>query len=97
MTRSSGIYSDAAQNFYLARIRPYVTDWLKQLRNLLHLTFFVSDPFIIAAWFGLFLFFWSGQRGTLLILIVPFAVINAVVVHDNRHAPPLIPIIILGR
>jgi hypothetical protein len=101
MTRSSHVYSEAAENFYIDRIRPYVTDSLKSFRDPLHLTFFVSDPFIIAAWFGLFLFFWPGQRAALLILIVPFAVIYAVAVYthifgDNRHAHPLIPIIIVG-
>ena len=101
MTRSSHIYSEAAQSFYIARIRPYVTDSLKQFRDPLRLTFFVSDPFIIAAWFGLFLFFWPGQRITLLVLIVPFAVIYVVAVYthifgDSRHAHPLIPIIIVG-
>jgi hypothetical protein len=101
MTRSSHIYSEAAQSFYIARIRPYVTDRLQPFRDPLHLTFFVSDPFIIAAWFGLLLFFWPGQRTTLVVLIVPFAVIYAVAVYthifgDNRHAHPLIPIIIVG-
>ena len=74
---------------------------LKPFRDPLHLTFFVSDPFIIAAWFGLFLFFWPRQRITLLVMAVPFAVIYAVAVYthifgDNRHAHPLIPIIIVG-
>jgi hypothetical protein len=101
MTRSSHIYSEAAENFYIARIRPYVTDALKPFRDPLHLTFFVSDPFIIAASFGLFLFFWPGQRIALLVMAVPFAVIYAVAVYthifgDNRHAHPLIPIIIVG-
>ena len=101
MTRSSHIYSDAAESFYIARICPYVTDSLKPFRDPLHLTFFVSDPFIIAAWFGLFLFFWPRQRITLLVMAVPFAVIYAVAVYthifgDNRHAHPLIPIIIVG-
>jgi hypothetical protein len=101
MTRSSHIYSDAAESFYIARIRPYVTDALKPFRDPLHLTFFVSDPFIIAAWFGLFLCFWPGQRTTLLVMTIPFAVIYAVAVYthifgDNRHAHPLIPIIIVG-
>jgi hypothetical protein len=101
MTRSLGIYSDAAENLYTARIRPYVMDSLKQFRDPLHLTFFVSDPSILIAWFGLFLFFWPGQRTTLLMMFVPFAVIYAVAVYthifgDNRHAHPLIPIIIVG-
>src|SRR6202158_4939590 len=101
MTRSRHMYSDAAESFYIARIRPYVTDALKQFRDPLHLTFFVSDPFIFAAWFGLFLCFWPGQRITLLVMAMPFAVIYAVAVYthifgDNRHAHPLIPIIIVG-
>jgi hypothetical protein len=101
MTRSSHAYSDAAENFYTARIRPYVTDSWKQLRDPLHLTFFVSDPLVLIAWFGLFLFFWAGQRITLLAVMVPFAVIYAVAVYthifgDNRHAHPLIPIIVVG-
>ncbi len=101
MTRSSHVFSDAAENLYTASIRPYITDSLKQFRDPLHLTFFVSDPLIITAWFGLFLFFWPRQRITLLVLIVPFAVIYAVVLYtnvsgDNRHAHPLIPIIIVG-
>jgi hypothetical protein len=101
MTRSSKVYSEAADNFYSSRIRPYVTDSLKSFRDPLHLTFFVSDPLIIAAWFGLFLMFWPGQRTALLIMLVPFAVIYAVAVYthifgDNRHAHPLIPIIIVG-
>ena len=61
----------------------------------------MSDPLILVAWFGLFLFFWPGQRAALLTLIVPFAVIYAVAVYthifgDNRHAHPLIPIVIVG-
>jgi hypothetical protein len=101
MTRSSHVYSDAAENFYISRIRPYVTDSLKSFRDPLHLTFFVSDPLILIAWFGLFLFFWPGQRTELLVMFAPFAVIYAVAVYthifgDNRHAHPLIPIIILG-
>jgi hypothetical protein len=101
MTRSSHVYSDAAENFYISRIRPYVTDALKPLRDPLHLTFFVSDPLILVAWFGLFLLFWPGQRTELLVLLVPFAVIYAVAVYthifgDNRHAHPLIPIVIVG-
>jgi hypothetical protein len=101
MTRSSHIYSDAAEDFYISRIRPYVTDSLKRFRDPLHLTFFVSDPFVVAAWLGLFLLFWSSQRTTLVILIIPFAVIYiaaayAHILGDNRHAHPLIPIIIVG-
>jgi hypothetical protein len=101
MTRSSHVYSDAAENFHIARIRPYVTDALKPLRDPLHLTFFVSDPLILVGWFGLFLFFWPGQRTELLVMFVPFAVIYAVAVYthifgDNRHAHPLIPIVIAG-
>jgi hypothetical protein len=101
MTRATDLYSDAAENFYIARIRPYVTDSLKSLRDPLHLTFFVSDPLILIAWFGLFLCFWPDRRMTLLVMAVPFAVIYAVAVYthifgDNRHAHPLIPIIIVG-
>jgi hypothetical protein len=101
MTRSTHIYSEAAENFYIARIRPYVTDSLKSFRDPLHLAFFLSDPLILVAWFGLFLLFWPGQRMTLLVIAVPFAVIYAVAVYshifgDNRHAHPLIPIIIVG-
>jgi hypothetical protein len=101
MTRSSSVYSDAAQDFYIARIRPYVTDALKPFRDPLHLTFFVSDPLIIAGWLGLFLFFWPAQRTALLVLLVPFAVIYTVAIYthifgDNRHAHPLIPVIIVG-
>ena len=95
------IYSDAAENFYAARIRPYVTDSLKSFRDPLHLTLFVTDPFILMAWFGLFLCFWPGQRTALLMMFVPFAAIYAVAVYtpisgDNRHAHPLIPIIVVG-
>jgi hypothetical protein len=101
MTRASKVYSEAANNFYSSRIRPYVTDSLKSFRDPLHLTFFVSDPLILIAWFGLFLFFWPAQRTSLLVMFVPFAVIYAVAVYthifgDNRHAHPLIPIIIVG-
>ena len=101
MTRSSRTFSEATENLYTARIRPYVTDSLKSFRDPLHLTLVVSDPLIIAAWFGLFLFFWPGQRTTLLVLAVPFAVIYAAAVFahifgDNRHAHPLIPIIVVG-
>jgi hypothetical protein len=101
MTRSSDMYSEAAENFYIARIRPYVTDSLKSFRDPLHLTFFVSDPLILIAWFGLLLFFWPEQRMTLLVVLVPFVVIYAVAVYthifgDNRHAHPLIPIIVVG-
>jgi hypothetical protein len=101
MTRSTGVYSEAAENFYSSRIRPYVTDSLKSFRDPLHLTFFVSDPLILIAWFGLFLMFWPVQRTALLIMLVPFAVIYGVAVYthifgDNRHAHPLIPIVIVG-
>ena len=101
MTRASHLYSDAAESFYIARIRPYVTDRLKSFRDPLHLTLFVSDPLILIAWFGLFLCFWPERRMRLLVMAVPFAVIYAVAVYthifgDNRHAHPLIPIIIVG-
>jgi hypothetical protein len=101
MTRATHVYSEAAENFYISRIRPYVTDSLKSFRDPLHLAFFVSDPLILVAWFALFRAFWPGQRMTLLVLIVPFAVIYAVAVYthifgDNRHAHPLIPIIVVG-
>ncbi|MES2195534.1 MAG: hypothetical protein V4517_14030 [Pseudomonadota bacterium] len=101
MTRSSRTYSDAAENFYEARIRPYVSDSLKFLRDPLRLTLFVTDPFILVAWFGLFLCFWPGQRTALLIMFVPFAAIYVVAVYthifgDNRHAHPLLPIIVVG-
>jgi hypothetical protein len=101
MTRSMHIYSEGAQRLYIARIRPYVTDALKPFRDPLHLTFFVSDPLILIAWFGMFLCFWPEQRITLLVMAVPFAVIYAVAVYthvfgDNRHAHPLIPIVIVG-
>lgn len=61
----------------------------------------MSDPLIIAGWFGLFLCFWPRERTALLLMFVPFAVIYAVVVYthisgDNRHSHPLIPIIIIG-
>jgi hypothetical protein len=101
MTQSSNIYSEAAENLYITRIRPYVTESLKQFRDPLHLTSFVNDPFIIAAWFGFFLFFWPAQRTTLLMMFAPFAVIYGVAVYthifgDNRHAHSLLPIIIVG-
>ena len=101
MTRSSQTYSDAAQIFYDSRIRPFVTDSLKSFRDPLHLALLVSDPFILLAWFGLFLCFWPGQKTALLTMFVPFAVIYAVAVYthifgDNRHAHPLIPIIVVG-
>ncbi|MDB5575424.1 MAG: hypothetical protein JWR80_600 [Bradyrhizobium sp.] len=101
MTRASQIYSDAAENFYAARIRPYVTDSLKSFRDPLRLTLFVTDPFILMAWLGLFLCFWPGQRTALLMMFVPFAAIYAVAVYthifgDNRHAHPLLPIIVVG-
>jgi hypothetical protein len=101
MTRSTHIYSEAAENFYVARIRPYVTDSLKSFRDPLFLTLLASDPLILIAWFGLFLFFWPEERIALLTLIIPFAVIYAVAVYthifgDNRHAHPLVPIIIVG-
>ena len=67
----------------------------------LHLTFFISDPLILIAWFGLFLLFWPGQRLALVTMLVPFAVIYAVAAYthifgDNRHAYPLIPIVVVG-
>ena len=101
MTRSSQTYSDAAQRFYFDRIRPYVTDSLKSFRDPLRFTLLVNDPLILIAWFGLFLCFWPGQRTALLMIFVPFAVIYAMVVYthifgDNRHAHPLIPIIVVG-
>jgi hypothetical protein len=101
MTRSSQIYSDAAESFYAARIRPYVTDSLKSFRDPLRLSLFVTDPFILLGWFGLFLCFWPAQRTALMVIFVPFAVIYAVAVYthifgDNRHAHPLIPVIVVG-
>ena len=67
----------------------------------LFLTLFVTDPFVIVGAIGLFLCFWPGQRMTLLVLATPFAVIYAAAVYahifgDNRHAHPLIPIVIVG-
>lgn len=101
VTRSSQTYSDAAQRFYASRIRPYVTDSLKSFRDPLHLAWFVSDPLILLAWLGLFLCFWPKQKTALLTMFVPFAVIYAVAVYthifgDNRHAHPLIPVIVVG-
>jgi hypothetical protein len=101
MTRAQRVFSEAAQDFYVAKIRPYVTDSLKRFRDPLHLAFWVTDPFVVAGWFGLVLCFWPLQRMTLLLVFVPFAVIYAVVVYthiagDNRHAHPLLPIIIVG-
>jgi hypothetical protein len=100
-TRSSQTFTESAENFYIARIRPYVTDSLKPYRDPLHLTSLVSDPLIILGWFGIWLFFWSADRIALLIMAVPFATIYAVAVYthifgDNRHAHPLIPIVIIG-
>ena len=101
MTRSSKIFTEEADKFYTDRIRPHVTDSLAKFRDPLRLAFFVTDPFVIAAWVGLFLCFWPAQRMTLVVLAVPFAVIYATVVSthisgDNRHAHPLIPIIVVG-
>jgi hypothetical protein len=100
MTRSSHVFSEAAENFYIARIRPYVTDSLKAFRDPLRLTLLVSDPLIIVAWVGLFLFFWPGQRMALLTVFVPFAIIYAAatyaVTFDNRYSHPLVPIVIVG-
>jgi hypothetical protein len=101
MSRTQGVYSEAAQRFYVTRIRPYVTDSMKSFRDPLHLTFIASDPLILIAWFGLFLCFWPGQRTTLLVMFAPFALIYVVAVYshifgDNRHAHPLIPIIVVG-
>jgi hypothetical protein len=101
MTASTQMYSETAQQFYIARIRPYVTDALKSLRDPLHLALLVGDPLILIGWIGLFLLFWPGQRPALIAIFVPFAVIYAVSVTthifgDNRHAHPLIPIIVVG-
>ena len=101
LTRSSHTFTDAADNLYTARIRPYVTSSLKSFRDPLHLALPVSDPLIIVGWFGLLLCFQRGQRIGLLVLAVPFAVIyvaavSAHIFGDNRHAHPLIPIIIVG-
>jgi hypothetical protein len=101
MTRSSHVITEEAQAFYISRIRPYVTESLKRFRDPLHLAFFVSDPLIVAGWYGLFLCFWPRERTTLLLMFIPFAVIYAAAAYahiagDNRHAHPLIPIIIVG-
>ena len=101
MTRSSKVYTSAADEFYTTRIRPYVTDSLKSFRDPLRLLFFVSDPLIVMGWAGLFLCFWPQQRLTLLVMAAPFAVIYGAAVYahvfgDNRHAHPLIPIIVAG-
>jgi hypothetical protein len=100
LARSSHIFSEAAENFYIARIRPYVTDSLKAFRDPLRLSFLVSDPLIIVAWVGLFLFFWPGQRTALLTMFVPFAIIYAAAAYamtfDIRYSHPLAPIIIVG-
>ncbi|WP_141686652.1 hypothetical protein [Bradyrhizobium sp. LMTR 3] len=101
MTRASHIFSDVADNFYVSRIRPYVTDSLKSLRDPLRLTLLVSDPLIIVSWLGLLLCFRRGQRIGLLALAVPFAVIYVAAFYahifgDNRHAHPLIPIVVVG-
>jgi hypothetical protein len=39
MTRSSHVISEEAQEFYISRIRPYITEALKRFRDPLHLTF----------------------------------------------------------
>ncbi len=101
MSRALKVYSKAAEDFYVASIRPYITDTLKPFRDPLHLRYLLTDPFIIVAWIGLFLCFWPAQRMTLLVIAVPFGVIYATVVYthvfgDNRHSHPLIPIIVVG-
>ena len=101
MTRASNSFSQAAENLYVARIRPYVTNSLKSLRDPLRLSWLISDPLIVIGCSGLFLFFWHGQRMSLVVLTVPFAVIYAAAAYahifgDNRHAHPLIPIFIVG-
>jgi hypothetical protein len=101
MTRASKIYTEDAENLYVARIRPYVSDTLRPFRDPLRLTLFVTDPFVIVAVVGVVLCFWPAQRVTLLLLTAPFAVIYAAAVYahifgDNRHAHPLIPIIVVG-
>jgi hypothetical protein len=101
MTRASHSFSETAENLYVARIRPYVTNSLKPFRDPLQLTWLISDPLIVIGCFGLFLFFWHGQRMSLVVLAIPFAVIYAAAVYahifgDNRHGHPLIPIFIVG-
>jgi hypothetical protein len=101
MTRSSKAYTEAAQEFYINRIRPYVTDALKSFRDPLRMRIMVTDPFFVMAWVGLFLCFWPKQRMTLLIIAVPFCVIYAagayaLILGDNRYSHPLIPIIVVG-
>jgi hypothetical protein len=101
MTGATQVYSKAAQQFYAAAIGPYVTDRLKGFRDPLHLSLLVTDPLIIAAWFGLLLCFWPAERSALLVLAIPFVVIYAAAAYahisgDNRHAHPLIPIFIVG-
>lgn len=101
MTRASKIYTEDAENLYAARIRPYVSDSRRSFRDPLRLTLFVTDPFVVVAAIGLVLCFWPAQRTTLLLLAAPFAVIYAAAVYahifgDNRHAHPLIPIIVVG-
>lgn len=101
MTRSLKIFTEAADEFYIARIRPYITDVSKPFRDPLRLLFSVSDPLIVLGWVGMFLCFWPQQRLTLLVLAAPFVVIYAAsayaaVVGDNRHAHPLLPIIVVG-
>ena len=101
MTRASHSFSETVEDLYVARIRPYVTNSLKPLRDPLQLAWLVSDPLIVISCFGLLLFFWHGQRMSLVVLAIPFAVIYAAAVYahifgDNRHAHPLIPIFIVG-
>jgi hypothetical protein len=101
MSRALKVYSKTAEDFYVASIRPYITDTLKPLRDPLHLRYLLTDPFIIVAWIGLFLCFWPAQRMTLLVIAVPFGVIYATVVYthvfgDNRHSHPLIPVMVVG-
>ncbi|MFH1344273.1 MAG: hypothetical protein ABIL01_24200 [Pseudomonadota bacterium] len=101
MTRASNSFSQVAEDLYVARIRPYVTNSLKSFRDPLKLSWLISDPLIVIGGFGLFLFFWHGQRISLVVLAIPFAVVYAAAAYahifgDNRHAHPLIPIFVVG-
>jgi hypothetical protein len=101
MTRASNLYTAPADEFYTTSIRPYVTDRLKQFRDPLRLLFIVNDPLIVLGWVGLIVCFWPRQKTTLLVFAGALAVIYVAAAYahifgDNRHAHPLLPIIIVG-
>jgi hypothetical protein len=93
-------YSDAAINWYIGRVRPYVLDHPNPARNSIGLASISPDALVILGLLGFIVMARRDRRIILIlgVLLIPvyFAALYATFVGDNRHAHLLWPFYILG-